>query len=324
VEAIVERFAAEYLAKHVRPTSRAVMLPALRRVTARWQGRRINSITRAEVKLALADIGEKHGPAAGVKARMVVSRMFSWALEQDVLDHSPATALGRLPKATKRQRAFNDAEIRRLWQATDNVDHWLRAFLRILLLTGQRRIEVAGLRWSEIDGDRWLLPDERTKNHRTHLIPLTPTVLELLGTMERAGPHVFTSDGKTYRQNFDKAKRQIDAALEADGQDRMADWTLHDLRRSAASGMARIGIPSANIERVLNHTPGQLIQTYQVYDGLAEKQAALARWESHVLGVVEDRPAAVVTLPVKNRFKDNPIATIRDASGRPLPRKKRS
>src|SRR5262249_55474530 len=125
---------------------------------------------------------------------------------------------------------------------------------KLLLLTGQRRTEVAGMRWSEIDCEKreWHIPATRTKNAQPHLVPLSVPALELINSMPRIrGEYLLTTTGLTHVSGYSNGKKAIDAQIGD-----VVHWSLHDLRRTAASGMARLGVALPVIEKVLNHTSG--------------------------------------------------------------------
>jgi integrase len=186
------------------------------------------------------------------------------------------------------------------------------AALKLMLLTGQRRSEVGGMRWDELrceNGDwQWHLPKERTKNKRPHLVPLTKTALELIEREPRLGPCVFTTTGSTPISGWSKVKRKLDdAMLELAREERgerfdLTQWALHDLRRTAATGMADLGIRPDVIEQVINHVSGSRAGVAGIYNRsalLPERREALERWTTHVIDVVQASPTNVVALPRK-------------------------
>src|SRR5262249_53059037 len=153
---------------------------------------------------------------------------------------------------------------------------------KMLVFTGQRRGEVTGMRWSEIDWERriWTIPSLRSKNQQSHEVPLSEPVLQLLRSMPRflGSDYVFTTTGNTTISGFSRAKRRVYAAVGT------TDWRTHDLRRTAASGMARLGTPPHVVEKVLNHKSGTISGVAAVYNRYgyeAEKREALARWAIH-------------------------------------------
>ena len=157
---------------------------------------------------------------------------------------------------------------------------------KILMLTGQRRGEVGGMTWDELDLDKalWSLPASRTKNRKTHEVPLSDAAVAVIREMPRHGPYVFTTGGVRPIGNYGRGKAAIDQAFDQD----LPRWTFHDLRRTAVSGMARLGIPLAVIEKVVNHTSGSfagIVGVYQRHSFADEKRNALEAWSRFVLSL---------------------------------------
>jgi integrase len=197
----------------------------------------------------------------------------------------------------QRDRVLSDAEIVRVWNACDVIGWPFGTLFRILLLTAQRRDEVAELRWLELDLNAalWTLPKERAKNNRTHEVPLAPTVVEMLAARPRLDESdlIFTTNGKTAVSGFSQAKRRLD---ELAG---VQDWRLHDLRRTATTGMAKLGVEPHVADRILNHKQGVIRGVAAVYNRhayLDERRAALNLWAAYVLRLVKPTDAKVVAL----------------------------
>jgi integrase len=139
------------------------------------------------------------------------------------------------------------------------------------------------MRWSELDlaGKAWMLPKERTKNNQAHAVPLSRQAVEILEKAPRfVGEFVFTLDGETLATGFGRAKTRLDAALPG-----APHWTLHDLRRSVATSMARLGVALPTVEKVLNHRSGSfrgIVGVYQRHDYASEMRAALELWGAHI------------------------------------------
>ena len=166
--------------------------------------------------------------------------------------------------------------------------------VEFLALTAQRREEVAGLRWDEIDLAQrvWTIPKARTKNAKAHMVHLSMQALTVLKRADRKGPVVFTLLGTKPFQDFTHAKRRLDQLSGVTG------WRLHDLRRTCVSGMARLGVAPHIADKILNHQAGTIsgvAAVYQRHDFLAERRAALDEWGAHVDRLLADIPGESAT-----------------------------
>ena len=188
-------------------------------------------------------------------------------------------AAGVKPPAVEksRDRVLSEDEIKAFWTGCDKLGWPFGPAFKLMLVTGQRRDEVAGIRWDDlnIENALWTLSRTQTKSDRLHEVPLSSLALEIIQSVPRTGEHVFTTNGRTPISGFSKAKRELDEAA------KLADWRIHDLRRTVASGMARIGVAPHVIEKVLNHAGGQISGVAAIYNrhGYAdEKAGALDAW----------------------------------------------
>jgi integrase len=250
-------------------------------VLPHWRGRRIEEITKRDI-LNLLDFHTDRGVTVQANRTLaVIKRFFSWAVERDILKASPADGVKPPAKETSRARALDDEEIVKFWRACDALGPPFGPLLQFLLATGQRLGEAANMSRAEIAGTDWTIPASRAKNNQAHLVHLS----DMAATALRAAPMfngcdlIFTSNGKTAVSGFSKAKRRIDTLLP------IPAWTLHDLRRTAASGMARLGHPVHVVEAVLNHRSGSISGVAAVYNRHSyarEKAAALDDWARHV------------------------------------------
>jgi integrase len=230
-------------------------------------------------------------------------KFFNWCVENAYLEVSPCSGMKGPPAFKARDRWLNDDELRLVWRASSDLAAPFGAFIKMLILTGQRRDEVARMAWSEIDLERaeWTIPAERCKNGKAHVVDLSPPAIELIRAQGRTGELLFTTTGSTPISGFAKVKRRLDEIVEAkraEGakalglpapSDPIPAWRVHDLRRTAATGMARLGNPPWVVEAVLNHISGVrggLVAVYQHYEHRPERRAALRGWAEHVLAVV--------------------------------------
>ena len=270
---------------------RAIALPA-------WGlSRAISDIRRRDV-IELVEQVATDRPIMANRAVAVLHRFFRWLTERDVLAANPVSGVKRPSKEQARERVLSPAEIRSLWHALDVVGGPIAAAAKMALLTGQRRSECAALSRSELDGDVWLLPGSRTKNKKPHAVALSRQARELIAhqPLKPGGPFIFSSDGSKPISGFSHLKREVGAHMRTE-----KPWVWHDLRRTAASGMQRLGIRAEVIERCLNHRSGVyrgVSGVYQVDPLSEETRGALQRWGDFVESVVkgEAEPGKVVTL----------------------------
>ncbi|WP_262049310.1 tyrosine-type recombinase/integrase [Bradyrhizobium sp. Bra78] len=233
-----------------------------------------------------------------------LSRMFRWLVQHRRIGLNPCNGVHRPDTPKARDRVLIDAEIVKFWSAANAERVEFGAPLKLLLLTGCRLNEVAGMTSGELSDDcmTWNIPGTRTKNGRAHLVPLAPLAREILAgvreTAAREGYIFSTTDGVSPVGGWSKIKLRLDRTM------KIPHWRLHDLRRTAATGMAEIGIAPHIVEAALNHVSGAkagVAGTYNRATYAQEKRAALERWAKHVQGLVGDKPSNVVVIPIKKR-----------------------
>lgn len=252
----------------------------------------IKTIEKGPIADRLSAIEKASGPVARNRARSTLSAMFTWACGNDWCDRNPVENTNKSKEKT-RERILSDAELATIWKAT--TDNGYGRIVRLLMLTGQRRDEIGSLRWSEIDTDGKLitLPGARTKNSREHVVPLSHAALaELKAQPKTNGRDLVFGEGEGGYSGWSRAKDTLDKVA------KVKDWTLHDLRRSAATRMADLGVQPHIIEAVLNHVSGHKSGVAGIYNRstyAAEKRAALDLWASHLLVVVAKSDGANVT-----------------------------
>jgi integrase len=262
----------------------------------------IGAITRTEVAEALKKIQRDSGPVARNRTRTSLSALFKWLDQMGRVPDgtNPAAGTAIVDEGHSRDRVLSHAELAEVWAALGD-DH-VSDIVRLLILTGQRRDEITKLRWSEIDFDKALLtlPPARTKNKRTHELPLAPQALAILRRWanregeERSG----ANDARVFDPvGWDPRKKKIEAAILAKSRavdpkaKPMPHWTLHDLRRTAATGMAQLGVLPHVVEAVLNHLSGFRSGVARIYNRnsyLPEMRAALELWAAHVRKMTSD------------------------------------
>jgi integrase len=295
-------------------------------LAARWADRPVDKIDAHDV-WSLLDEAKRagipgrtvrnhgHSDARALAMATALSALFGWLLRQRRVGANPCVNLDR-PLAADRDRVLNADEIRWFWQACSTVDapHGgptapkpFEPCFRLLLLTGARLNEVAGMRRDELSADlaTWTLPGSRTKNKRAHVVPLPPPARELIDAMRGQHDLVFTTTGHSLPSDWVRAKRRLDATMlqlarnERGAHVSISPWRLHDLRRTAVTGMAELGIRPDVIELVVNHVSGHrggIAGVYNRSELMAERKNALERWSAHVEGLATGRANNVVDL----------------------------
>ncbi|WP_068111260.1 tyrosine-type recombinase/integrase [Tropicimonas marinistellae] len=279
-----------------------------RHVVSQWGDRDVGDIVRRDVIDLLDDLADSGRAVTANRVRAYLSKFFNWCIERDILEASPMTGVKPVAKEKSRDRVLNDDEIRWLWMACEAEGQPWGPMAKVLLLTGQRLGEVTAMTDNEITGDLWHLTAERTKNGLAHDVPLSKPVRDTLAAVERIvgqGGYIFTTTGRTPVSGFHKARntlarRMAEVAEGETGQPvEIPHWTFHDLRRTAATGIARLGIPVRVTEAVLNHvsgTGGGIVAVYQRHDYADEKRAALDAWARFVVDLVEGGADNVVRI----------------------------
>ena len=226
----------------------------------------LRRLPRADITALLKGV-RKRAPVLANRVRAAISKLFSWALDEGLVDQSPMGGVPRMAAEHSRDRILDDAELVRVWKAADKLDATGQAFVKLLILTAGRRGEVAGMAWSEIDleAKTWTLQGARAKNDQPHLIPLVDEAIEILAGVPKvvapgsqSARFALTISGYTGLTAFSALKREIDRVLVKDGGAPMARWTWHDIRRTVASGLARLRTPPHVIEALLNHKSGTI------------------------------------------------------------------
>jgi integrase len=299
-------------------------------VLPRWAARDIKSISRRDVIELLDAVAsespprkgqrrKRGGPIAANRVRSALSKLFNWTIGRSIRTDNPVMVTERPGEETRRERRLSPEEIHELWPVLDGLAYPWGLFFKLALATGQRRDEVATLRWDEIsEADAlWTIPGERTKNSRPHVVPLSALALEILAACKKAAPktrdgklgeHVFTVINKGPITGYSQAKGRLDEATvaaramayvesgAAGTPPPLAPWTIHDLRRTCATGMGKLGISRFIIGRVLNHTDRSVTSIYDQYEYLSEKRHALDTWGAYVGRLLEPPGANVAQL----------------------------
>jgi len=224
------------------------------------------------------------------------SVLFGWAAKRGTIDRNPLAEMEQPEKPSPRDRTLSDGELCADWRATNESTGAFGSLFRLLILTEQRRSEVAELRWSELSRleAEWTIPAERAKNKVEHIVPLSKSaVTELDRVAGRADwpmeGYVLTTTGRTPISGIGKAKRTLDDRIANQAEKDLPPWRIHDLRRTLATGLQRLGVRFEVNEAVLNHKSGArggIAGVYQKYDWKEEKRSALEAWASHVEAIL--------------------------------------
>jgi integrase len=250
----------------------------------------VDSVTRRDVAARVLIIGRESGQVAAARARTALSGMFSWAMAHGLCEANPTVGTAKPKEPPSRERTLSDQELLAVWRAAGDDD--FGRIVKLLALTGQRRTEVGGMCWSEIDlgGSTWVIPKERAKNKRQHKVPLAKLALNVIRSVPTVVGRDLLFGARTDRgfTSWNEHKRKLDARL--GGQVRL--WTLHDLRRTFCTRLADLGVLPHVIEVAVNHQSGHKRGPAGIYNrSLYEREvkAAVAMWDRHVTALIEGR-----------------------------------
>lgn len=336
-ETIVERFIDEY-AKEEQKEWKSTKAYLDTYVVPHWRGRQVEEIKRSDVNALLVKVraqaierarerakkagkprtDERHelsGLSAAREVRKRIRTLFNWAGEEDLVIFNPALVMPTKKKSnrkslayTARERALSLDELRRVWDAAEEIGYRYGRVIQLLILTGQRRSEIANLNTDWLNTKEWTVtvPPLHYKTDRKHSYPLSAPAVAIIKALpsykalpDRIDKTFFlfpTDKGDRPINGFSKAKLQLDAKIaelsEEAGLPPLEPWTVHDIRRSVKTGMSRLGVPHLHSEQVLGHVLPGIGGVYDVHDYMPEKRAALDLWAVAFLnsGQAEDVP----------------------------------
>jgi integrase len=276
-----------------RPRYAAEAVRAVRNAFSRYLDLPAADLNRAAAVKALDAMAMRGSPAMAARTAAYGKAAYGWATRRGSLSSNPFLNLPVAP-TERRERVLSDDELGAVWHAASGAGAF-SGIVRLLVLTGQRREEVAGMTWAELSGgsaatldfSTWTIPASRAKNGATHIVPLSAPAQDLLRNVPRFGELVFPGLRGPFN-GWSKAKAAMDA------RSGVTNWRLHDLRRTMATGLQRLGVRLEVTEQVLNHVSGSragIVGIYQRHDFASEKRAALEAWGAHVLAIVEGRAA---------------------------------
>jgi integrase len=270
--------------------------------------RKICDITRADIIAILNYMAyARKCISQARRLRANLSSIFSFAVQRSLITHSPCTNLPKGEKAKAKERFLTENEIVQFWVATSTVSDSMATIYRLILLTGQRPGEVTGMRWEEIKDGVWTIPGDRVKNRRDQIIPLSTHAQELLALWRK---NLVRRQARCMREARYIDRGLVFPARHAGGattyinktcrkmvdREKLAKFTPHDLRRTAASHIRRLGFGRDTVSLILNHTVRGVLAHYDHYQGLKEKTDALEAWGQEVrrlISGVSSREAVV-------------------------------
>jgi len=255
------------------------------------------AVSQRSIANLLNDIANEAGSATANRVRASLCSLFGWAIREGIrLPEGNVASYTNKREEKSRDRVLTNAELKTIWTACRDDD--FGGAIKLLILTGQRENEIGGLRCDELHDRQIVLSAERTKNKRTHVIPLSSAAKSILDEFVRAGRRYVFGRDDTGFQGWSGAKRALDSRITEAGEP-VPHWRIHDLRRTAATGMAELGVQPHIIEAVLNHVSGHKGGIAGVYNRASydkEKRQALDLWAEHVTALVEGRAATVVPM----------------------------
>lgn len=263
-----------------------------------FEGMLLTDITKKDIIKVLDKAVDRGAKVMANRLLATLRKFFSWAMARDLVADNPCATLEPPSKEHPRDRILSHQEIKLFWHSAellsednDQTKAYERYF-KLLLLCGQRRTEVAEMRWEELDQNTWHLPAARSKNAKGHAVPLTEFMRQIIGPNSGTTDFVFSVTGKHPINNIGRMTSRLKAIMEQEASGKyLANWKPHDLRRTVASEMARLGIYQEVLERLQNRSGGKLgglAGVYNRYDYESEKHDALSKWHNSLRAILDD------------------------------------
>lgn len=287
----IEALCYAYIEKHAKPKKRSWRADDSKlrnEVLRRWKRRPVSSITRRDCVALIQEIADRGAPIVANRVAALLSRLFRFAVDQEILSVSPAQHLPKpgteraaRPEGEIEPKPYEDDEVRALWAATETLDPAPRAIYRLGLLTGQRPSEISDLQWREIDGPWWTIPGARTKNGREHRVYLVEAARDELARVARIDDEPFVFAGYRGKRQLSVRNSTVFADM------RRRERPRHAMRDTVATGLAASGVATEDISKVLNHTYGPRVTAgYNAYAYDKEKRLAMGRWERRLKAII--------------------------------------
>jgi integrase len=299
VEKVIDDFIRLYAKPNTRDWRETARL--LKQFAVAWEGRRLAEIGKADIHRVLDGIVARGAPISANRAFAQVRKMCRWAVSRGIIERSPCEGIIAPSPETARDRVLPLDELRQVWLAADKLGFPFGPIVKLLILTGQRRGEVAGMEWLEIDLEKkiWTIPAARSKNRRAHDVPLSPPALAILEGLPRFSGSKFVFGAEAPPSGYDAAKKRLDRLHAGASGEPIPPWTLHDIRRSVATGLAGLGVNLPVIERCLNHVSGSfggIVGVYQRHSFADEMRAAMDAWGRKIEALVNGDEGRVIEL----------------------------
>ncbi len=324
IETVAASFVDRYVKRNVGESwAREAERIITKEINPKLGAKRLGDVKKSDIHDLLDGIVDRGAPIVANRTLAVFRRLCNWAIERGIINVSPCDKIKAPAAEEPRDRVLSDEELARVWRAADGAGHPFGPAVKLLILTGARREEVGAMTWDEVNlGEKiWTLPAGRSKNGVAHEIPLSDDAVAIIKALPRiepkrdaetkklAPPFIFTTTGRTPVSGWSKAKESLDATIvkavtkeavergEEPAVEALPSWRLHDLRRTAASGMAGIGIAPHVVEAVLNHKSGTIkgvAAVYNRYNYATEKRQALDAWARRLDAIVNGESASNV------------------------------
>jgi integrase len=259
-----------------------------------------DSVKRRDVAARVMAIKREHGAVAAARARGAVGSMYTWAMKAGLAETNPTVGTEKPKIPPSRSRVLSDEELVAIWRATEEGTDFNR-IVRLLITTAQRRTEVGGCRWPEINAERtvWVIPPGRAKNGHEHAVPLGSLAREIIATIPEIVGRDLLFGSRTDRgfTSWAEHKRALDKRLG----DQVRPWVLHDARRTAATRLNDLGIEPHHVEALLNHRAHKagVSGVYNRAKYTIAVQNAMSLWDRHLRALIEGRAEANV-IPLRS------------------------
>lgn len=274
------------------------LIPAFGKIPAK-------DLAKSEIIAFLDDKAIKQGkPTMANRIRARLHSIYEFGIHRGIVDVNPVTSIKRYPEGeTKRERYYSEKEIRHLWKGFEQQDEPAQSVMKMLLITGQRKTETMKMRWSDIDKNVWTIPAELAKGKRSHDIPLSDSALQVIDKMKSIhwqSDYVFNSP-VLENSPVNSIKRSVTNVKQfTDNDFTVEDFRLHDLRRTAATFMAKLNVDRTTLGKILNHKglagDGQVTAIYDRHSYMKEKRTALNKWSQHLQRILTGESAKVLNM----------------------------